>query len=157
MNRKISGAAAVAALLGLAACGSSSTPAPGSAAGKPLVEEATTGSTFSNDFNPFDSNSTARAMNLASIVYEPLYELNALDPTTSGSHPWLATGYTFSNGGDSLAIAVRQNVKFNDGTSLSAKDVAATFKAIKDQPKLDWSGVPVQSADPSVSGNSALM
>jgi peptide/nickel transport system substrate-binding protein len=157
MNRKISGAAAVAALLGLAACGSSSTPAPGSAAGKPLVEEATTGSTFSNDFNPFDSNSTARAMNLASIVYEPLYELNALDPTTSGSHPWLATGYTFSNGGDSLAIAVRQNVKFNDGTSLSAKDVAATFKAIKDQPKLDWSGVPVQSADPSVSGNTVTL
>jgi len=92
-------------------------------------------------------------MNLASIVYEPLYELDALDPTPNGSHPWLATGYTFSNGGNSLAITVRQGVKFNDGSALSASDVAATFKAIKDQPKLDWSGVPVQSADPSVSGS----
>ena len=153
MNRQICGVATVAALLGLAACGSTSTPAPGSAAGKALVEEATTGVTFSDDFNPFDSNSTARAMNLASILYEPLYELDALDPTAAGSHPWLATGYTFSNGGDSLAITVRQNVKFNDGSAFSANDVAATFKAIKDQPKLDWSGVPVQTVDPSVSGN----
>jgi len=116
MNRKISGVATVAALLGLAACGSSSTaPPPGASAGKPLVEEATTGSTFSNDFNPFDSNSTARAMNLASIVYEPLYELDALDPTPNGSHPWLATGYTFSNGGNSLAITVRQGVSSTTG------------------------------------------
>ena len=51
--RVVTGVLGVAALL-LAACESSSTTA--SSGGKALIAEPTTGVTFSDDFNPYDSN-----------------------------------------------------------------------------------------------------
>jgi peptide/nickel transport system substrate-binding protein len=145
-----------AALLVLAAaCGSSSTTTSSSAApktGPALYEEATTGATFTQDFNPFDSGSTGTGLNLLSLVYEPLYEMDALNPASSGMHPWLASSFAFENGGSELAITVKSNVKFSNGTTLTANDVANTFDLIKTFADADYSGVPTQSAAPSVSG-----
>src|SRR4029077_2902684 len=91
-------------------------PAP-SREGKPLIAEPTTGVTFSEDFNPYDNNSVASSMGTRSMVNEPLVEFDQLDATAAGTHPWLATAYTFQNGGKDLQVTIRQNVKFSDGSA----------------------------------------
>lgn len=147
-------AAIAAAALGVAACSGASQQT--SSVGKyPLRMEANTGVTFTRDFNPFDANSFAVKMNLASLIYEPLYEIDALDP--SQQHPWLARSTSWGNGGKDLTIAVRSGVKFSNGQTLTASDVGATFKAIKDVPAANRTGVPPQADDPTVSGNTVTL
>jgi peptide/nickel transport system substrate-binding protein len=140
-----------AATLLVAACESSSTTASTSG-GKVLIAEGTTGVTFSEDFNPYDQNSVAAAMNTRSMVNEPLVEFDQLDATAAGTHPWLATAYAFQNSGKDLQVTIRQNVKFSDGSSFGPADVAATFKMLEN-PKANTRGVPPQASDPTVSGN----
>src|SRR3989442_13283621 len=155
MNRR-----ALASLVGigalLIAVGCNSTSTSTSSAGKPLIAEPTTGVTFSEDFNPYDNNSVASSMGTRSMVNEPLVEFNQLDATAAGTHPWLATSYTFQNGGKALQVTIGQNVKFSDGSAFSPADVAATFKMLEN-PKANARGVPTQASDPTVSGNTVTL
>src|SRR6478752_6465095 len=148
-------AAAASMAVVVSAC-SSSPSGTSSGGGKPLIAEPTTGVTFSEDFNPYDNNSVSSSMGTRSIVNEPLVEFDQLDATDAGTHYWLATAYTFQNGGKDLQITIRQNVKFNDGSAFGPADVAATFKALEN-PKMDTTGVPPQAADPTVSGNTVTL
>jgi peptide/nickel transport system substrate-binding protein len=152
--RSLAGLLGVAAMV-LTACQQSSSTSTVQG-GKPLIAEPTTGVTFSQDFNPYDPNSVASSMGTRSIVNEPLVEFDQLDPTAAGTHYWLATAFAFQNGGKDLQITVRQNVKFNDGSSFGPADVAATFKAMEN-PKADTPGVPPQASDPSVSGDTVTL
>src|SRR5438105_6314790 len=153
MNRQaLTGLVGVAALV-IAACGTSTPSAKG---GKALIAEPTTGVTFSEDFNPYDPNSVSSSMGTRSIVNEPLVEFDQLDPTPAGTHPWLASAFSFQNAGKDLQVTIRQNVKFNDGSAFGPADVAATFKAMQN-PKADTPGVPPQASDPTVSGNTVTL
>jgi peptide/nickel transport system substrate-binding protein len=150
MNRTaLASVVGIAALLLAASCNNSTSTASG---GKPLIAEGTTGVTFSEDFNPYDQNSVAAAMNTRSMVNEPLVEFDQLDATAAGTHPWLATAYAFQNGGKDLQVTIRQNVKFSDGSAFGPVDVAATFKMLQN-PKANTRGVPAQASDPTVSGS----
>src|SRR5579864_1960301 len=153
MNRRLFkgllGAAALAVVV--SSCQSSSN-APTTSGGKPLIAESTTGVTFANDFNPFDSNLSYPV----SLINEPLIEFDQLDPTAAGTHYWLATAFQFQNSGKDLQITIRQNVKFNDGSSFGPADVAATFKAMQNS-KADTPGVPPQASDATVSGNTVTL
>src|SRR5438309_4924559 len=80
--------------------------------GKPLIAEPTTGVTFSQDFNPYDSNSVSSSMGTRSIVNEPLVEFDDLDPEAAGTHAWLANAFQFATGGKDIQLTIRQNVKF---------------------------------------------
>jgi peptide/nickel transport system substrate-binding protein len=144
----------VAALL-VGACSQGNNTATVSG-GRPLIAEPTTGVTFSQDFNPFDSNSVASSMGTRSLVNEPLIEFDQLDPTDAGTHPWLATAFAFQNGGKDLKVTIRQNVKFNDGSAFGPADVAATFKAMQN-PAANTPGVPTQSSDATVNGNDVIL
>lgn len=156
MNRSLFkgllGAAALAIVV--SSCQSSGTT--NNSGGKPLIAEPTTGVTFSDDFNPYDTNSVMSSMGTRSLVNEPLVEFDQLDPTNAGTHYWLATAFQFQNGGKDLQITIRQNVKFTDGSTLSANDVAATYKMLEN-PKADAYGVPQQASDPTVSGNNVTL
>src|SRR5947209_16512881 len=146
MNRRVlTSLVGMAALLIAVGCNQTATPTGGG--GKPLIAEPTTGVTFSEDFNPYDPNSVASSMGTRSLVNEPLVEFDQLDPTAAGTHPWLATAYAFQNGGKDLQVTVRQNVKFNDGSSFGPADVAATFKAMMN-PAADTPGVRTQASAP---------
>ena len=150
----------LAALLGvtamvLTACQQSNNSTTTSG-GKPLIAEPTTGVTFSQDFNPYDSNSVASSMGTRSIVNEPLVEFDELDPTAAGTHPWLATSFQFANGGKDIQLTIRQNVKFNDGSSFGPADVAATYNVVAN-PKANVNGVPDQASAPTVSGNTVTL
>src|SRR6266852_8848100 len=153
MNRRVlTSLVGMAALLVAVGC-NSTTPAATSG-GKPLIAEPTTGVTFSDDFNPYDNNSVASSMGTRSLVNEPLVEFDQLDATAAGTHYWLATAYTFQNGGKDLQVTIRQNVKFSDGSSFGPADVAATFKMMEN-PKANTRGVPTQASDPPVNGNTS--
>lgn len=154
MNRRAATGLLAGMALVLAACGTSNTPAK--ATGKVLIAEPTTGVTFSRDFNPYDPNSFSSSMGTKSIVNEPLVEFDQLDPTDSGTHYWLATGYKFLNGGKDLQVTIRNGVKFNDGSSFGPNDVVATFKAMEN-PKANIPGVPQQASDPTVEGNTVTL
>ena len=150
----------VIAVLGMttlfvAACSGSAT-GPTTTQGKPLIYEPTTGVTFSDDFNPYDPNSVASSVGMKSILYEPLVEFDQLDPTSAGTHFWLATAYAFQNGGKDLQITVRTGVKFSNGAAFGPADVAATFVAMNN-PKLDIPGVAPQASAPTVSGNNVTL
>ena len=158
MNRRpylwlvLAAAVAVAA----SGCEQSSSSGTGVSGGKPLIAEPTTGVTFSEDFNPYDTNSVSSSMGTRTLVNEPLVEYDQLDATDAGTHYWLATAYAFQNGGKDLQVTIRQNVKFNDGSAFGPADVVATFKAMQN-PKADTTGVPPQASDPTVSGNTVTL
>jgi len=158
MNRKaltsLLGAAAM--VVAVSSCNGSSTGTTSSSGGKPLIAEPTTGVTFSEDFNPYDPNSVASSMGTRSLVNEPLIEFDQLDPTAAGTHYWLATAFSFQNGGKDLQVTIRPGVKFNDGSAFGPADVAATFKAMQN-PKADTPGVPPQASDPTISGNNVTL
>jgi peptide/nickel transport system substrate-binding protein len=157
MNRRaLTGLAGMAALAIAAGACNSTASTTSTSGGKPLIMEPTTGVTFSRDFNPYDTNSVTSSMGTRSLVNEPLVEFNQLDPTAAGTHMWLATGYTFQNGGKDLQLAIRQGVKFTDGSSFGPNDVAATYKVVMN-PKADPYGVPSQVSDPTVSGNTVTL
>jgi peptide/nickel transport system substrate-binding protein len=156
MNRRLFKGLLGAAALAVVVSSCQSNNNASTAGGKALIAEPTTGVTFSEDFNPYDSNSVSSSMGTITIVNEPLVEYDQLDATAAGTHYWLATAYAFQNGGKDLQVTIRQNVKFNDGSSFGPADVAATFKAVEN-PKADRFGVPTQASDPTINGNTVTL
>src|SRR5438552_6840688 len=155
MNRRVlTSLVGMAALLIAVGCNQTATPT--ASGGKPLIAEPTTGVTFSEDFNPYDNNSVASSMGTRSMVNEPLVEFDQLDATVAGTHPWLATAYTFQNGGKDLQVTIRQGVKFSDGSAFGPADVAATFKMLQN-PTTNTRGVPPQASEPTVNGNNVTL
>ena len=136
---KVLGAAAVAAsMLLVSACGGSSGGGKGGVSNPNAVLTVSneSGGLWNCSFNPFNSGVSFLSMG---NVYEPLMFVNALqdDKTT----PWLATDYAWSNNNKTLSFTVRQGVKWNDGTAMTAADVLFTFNELKKFPALDLSSV----------------
>src|SRR5258708_9416210 len=95
-------------------------------------------------------------MGTGSLVNEPLVEFDELDPTSAGTHPWLASAFQFGNSGKDIQLTIRQNVKVTDGGWCGPADVAATYKVVAN-PKANVFGVPDQASDATVSGNTVTL
>lgn len=108
-----------------------------------LTMENNVGVTFTKNFNPFNPNSFAGQMSVKSLNYEPLFEFDTLKTNTQ--YPWLATKYSWSNGGRTLTFDLRHGVKWSDGKPFTAADVAYTFNLIAENPAANYSGVPALS------------
>jgi len=159
-HRYLKGVAAAMVLgLGVAACSSGSHSGSGSGGSSAkttsITEEAVTGVTFTKNFNPFDVNSFASQVDAKSLLYEPLFEFDALKPGVI--HPELGTSYAWSNGGKTLTVKLRQGVKFSDGTSFSSADVAYTFDTINSNPAANGSGVPALTSVTTPDANTAVL
>ena len=143
-HRYLKGIAATMVVgLGVAACSSGhsgSSSSSGSAKTTSITEEAVTGVTFIKNFNPFDVNSFASQVDAKSLLYEPLFEFDALKPGVI--HPQLGTKYAWSNGGKTLTVTLRQGVKFSDGQPFTSADAAFTFNTIKANAAANYSGLP---------------
>jgi peptide/nickel transport system substrate-binding protein len=130
--------------LGVAACSSSghsgSTSSGSSGKTLTVTEEANTGVTFTKNFNPFDVNSLASQLDMKSLLWEPLFEFDALKPGVI--HPELGTKYAWSNSGKTLTVNLRTGVKFSDGTSFTSADAAYTFNTINSNAAANYSGLP---------------
>ena len=117
--------------MGIAACSSSPASSPGGTAkGAPLVIVDNTGQTFTRSFNPFVSTSIGNSNNTTALIYEPLMMFNIMQPTQPPI-PWLATHYSWSDGGKTLTLTIRKGVRFSDGKPMTASDVAFSFDLLK--------------------------
>jgi peptide/nickel transport system substrate-binding protein len=150
-------AAATVLALGVGACGGSSGGGGGkTATGKTLVVESTPLSPMTDTFNPFSLTSTGFLTNSTALYNEPLFVFNTLN-ASQPPIPFLATGYSWSNGGKTLTLNIRSGVKFNDGKPFSASDVAFTFNMIKNNPKLNTNGAPVVTSASAPNATTAVL
>ncbi|NNN08390.1 MAG: ABC transporter substrate-binding protein [Acidimicrobiaceae bacterium] len=120
-----------------------------------LTEEGNVGVTFTQNFNPFNSNSLAAQMSIKSLTYEPLFEIDFLKANTS--YPWLATSYKWTNGGRTITFTIRNGVKWSDGKPLTPADVAYTFNLIGQNPAANYSGVPQMTNAATVKGDTVSL
>ncbi len=144
MRHKVLSLLAMTAVLGLgiAACGSSVTKPRASVREAPLVVADSAGLSFTRSFSPYGSApSTGVLINSTALYYEPLLMFDVAQPTKAPI-PWLATGFTWSDGGKVLTLGIRRGVRWNDGRPFTADDVAFTFNLLKDNPSLTPAGPP---------------
>src|SRR5580704_1199521 len=141
----------------IAGCGGSSGNASGStgggSGGSVLTVESSQQNAITQNFNPFIQSSAATLLGATSLVYEPLLQANAIKP--GQYYNWLATGYTWSNGGKTITFTIRPGVKWSNGTPMSASDVAFTFNMLKQYPDANNTGLTIGSA--SSSGDKATV
>lgn len=138
--------ACVVSALGLAAC-SSSGSSPGKSSGSSsatLVMEGSPLGSMPQVFNPFSPVDPANTAGATNLVYEPLLQFNFLKPGTI--YPWLATAYTWSNGGKTITFTLRSGVKFTDGEAFNAANVAWEFNLLKSNTVVNQNGLPITSA-----------
>ncbi|SRR5579875_84002 len=135
MHRPILKSLVMASALALAAAACSSSPASSGKQAKPLVIVDNTGQTYTRSFNPFVSTSLGNEVNSTALYYEPLLLFNIMRPTQPPI-PWLATAYSWSDGGKTLTLTIRKGVRFSDGTPMTASDVAFSFSLLKLHPNL---------------------
>ncbi len=93
--------------------------------------------TWVENFNPFSAGGGARWPTQAG-VYEPLFIYNSVQDAFV---PWLATEWGWIDGGATLALRLREGVRWSDGAPLTAADVAFTFGLIQREPALDSQGL----------------
>src|SRR6516162_1439893 len=144
MRRLIVTGAAVLLVAAVAACSSSASSSSGSTASSAkgpsgtLVIADTQGTQWNCSFNPFNPGNTATGVTFGQ-VYEPLVFVNTLQ--SGKTTPWLATAWAWSNNNKTLTFTIRNGVKWNDGTPMTAADVAFTFNLMKKFSGLDINSV----------------
>jgi peptide/nickel transport system substrate-binding protein len=162
MRRTIRAGAVLAAGLlaaALAACGGSS-PSSGSGSGSASGPSGTLtisneqGTLWTCSFNPFNPSNLAQGVTFGQ-VYEPLAFVNTLE--SGKATPWLATAWAWSNGNKMLTFTIRNGVKWNDGTPMTAADVAFTFNLMKKFPTLDLNSVWSVLSSVTQQGNKVVM
>ena len=87
------------------------------------------------NFNPFFSGSLEAAKG---CIYESLIYFNNANAT---ANPWLAQEWQWSKDLKSLTFTLRTDVKFNNGTPMTADDVIYSITLGKDNKALDVSGL----------------
>ena len=113
--------------------------------------------TMTRNFNLFDP---AGRMDFTDFgIYEPMMIVNIPPGAPGVSYPWLATGYSWSNGNKTLTFTIRNGVKWSDGQPFSAADVAFTFNYGKQYAAADQQGLfakPAQLTSVTASGNKVV-
>jgi peptide/nickel transport system substrate-binding protein len=113
----------------------------GAAAGtaKALVVQVNNAGPQPRNFNPLLASSPVQAVNQNwSMIYEPLIQYNVVKP--GQTYPWLATAWNWSDGGKTLALSLRKNVKWSDGKPFTSADVVFTFNLLKKYSALNLNG-----------------
>jgi peptide/nickel transport system substrate-binding protein len=99
---------------------------------------------FTDGFNPFSLSNSAYGQGATGMIYEPLMQYNLDKP--GQIYPWLATSWSWADGGTELVLHTRTGVKWSDGKPFSAADVAFTFNLMRKFPALNGNGVNFTSA-----------
>jgi peptide/nickel transport system substrate-binding protein len=107
------------------------------------MESSPTGVLVRN-FNPYPSSAEGNVLGLTDMINEPLYQFDLEKPGVT--YPWLATSYSWSNGGDTITFTLRSGVKYTNGDPFNGADVAFVFNMLKKYPVLNAQGLPIASA-----------
>ncbi|GGE49885.1 peptide ABC transporter substrate-binding protein [Pullulanibacillus camelliae] len=102
---------------------------------KPLVIGLAPAGQWQENFNPFSANASGGTNGL---IFQPLYYL---DPVSGKNTAMLATKFEWTNGNKTLAVTLRDNVKWSDGQDFTADDVIFTFNLLKKYPAADTNGI----------------
>jgi peptide/nickel transport system substrate-binding protein len=137
-------------LAGSAACGHANDNKNTGTAATVLNIGMPDGATLPANNNPYLDTSFARHLGYAWLIWEPLALQNETSPA-SDPKPWLATKWTWSADFSSVALTVRDNVKWSDGSTMTADDVAYSFQIMKDVKGVNYYGLPITNV--STSGN----
>jgi peptide/nickel transport system substrate-binding protein len=137
---------------GLAACGSSPSSSKTSAATE-LVMESSPETSITQDFNPYQPTAAAYGMGATGLIYEPLIQFDLAAPPKY--YPWLATGYSWSNGGKTITFTIRTGVKWNNGTPFTPADVAFTYNLMMKNSSINSGGLTMTSV--TTSGNTVTL
>jgi peptide/nickel transport system substrate-binding protein len=124
-------ATVLAATAVLAACGSAGNSSPSTGTGGGGAGSGVINWAYTNDnpsWDPVVVGATS-ATQLLSLIYEPLFTLNARDQV----EPALATGYRYNSAGNQVTITLRPGLTFQDGSPLNAEAVAFNVQRIKSQ------------------------
>src|SRR5579875_508795 len=140
-------AAAFVAAGTLAACGGGSNGSGGgsSGGGSPganAVLTVTTGAagSYADNFNMFSPNAEAPTNGM---IYEPLF---FFDTAKSGVvKPWLGSSYAWSNGGRTVTVQLKHDVKWTDGKPFTSADVVYTFQLAIQNTAINKFGLPLAS------------
>jgi peptide/nickel transport system substrate-binding protein len=153
--KKVTAAAMALSSVMLGVIGVYGVPSGASSGGAVLTEETNVGVTFTDNFNPINSNSVGSQMALNGLLYEPLMVFDTLKAGVS--YPWLATAETFSNGGKTVTFTIRTNAKWSDGKPVTPADVAYTFNLANTNAATNIGGLPALAKPASVSGNNVVL
>src|SRR6202034_3065952 len=149
----VSMAAVVVICGGVAPCSSSSSTGTVASGSSPssssatLTMESSPETTITQAFNPFVATQAAYGMGATGLIYEPLIQFDLASPTVS--YPWLATSYTWADGGKQITFTIRPGVKWNNGTPLTPADVVFTFDLIKANAAINIGGLKISSVSAS--------
>src|SRR6202171_892941 len=125
-RRKFFTATSSALMVLLAACGNNgSSSSSGSAAGKTLVVDDAYTWDFSKDTDPSRGGVDFDADPFFHAIYDSLLTFKLGDSSTPV--PLVAQSYTVSPDAKTFTFTIRKDVKFADGTPLTAHDVDFTF------------------------------
>jgi peptide/nickel transport system substrate-binding protein len=143
--------------VGLGACSSTSSPsAKGSSStsgSSTLVMESSPESTITQAFNPYITTQAAYGMGATGLIYEPLIQFDLAAPPKY--YPWLATSYTWADGGKQITFAIRTGVKWSNGTPMTPADVAFTYNLVKANASINLGGLQISNV--AVSGNNVTL
>jgi peptide/nickel transport system substrate-binding protein len=142
MRTIAAGAAVVTAAGVLAACGGSSgSGSASSSSGSSGVLTVATGATaYTDDFNLFSPNQQDATNGM---IYEPMFFYNTVKD--GDVKPWLGTRYAWSNGGKTLTVQLKHNVKWTDGKPFTSADVVYTFELAMKSTALNKYALPLAS------------
>jgi len=121
--------------------------------GKTLVMESSPETSITQAFNPYVTTQAIYGMGADGLIYEPLIQFDVAAPPKY--YPWLATSYTWSDGGKAITFAIRTGVKWSNGTAFTPADVAFTFNLLKANTAINLDGLTISSV--STSGNNVTL
>ena len=104
-----------------------------------LTVESSPENSITDTFNPFLTTGGPYGMGATGLIYEPLIQFDVVAPPKY--YPWLATAYKWSDGGRKVTFTIRQGVRWNNGTPLTAADVAFTYELVKRYPAINTGGL----------------
>jgi peptide/nickel transport system substrate-binding protein len=139
------------AITGLVACGTKNdNKKTGGATTTVLNVGMPDGATLPANNNPYLDASFARHLGYSWLIWEPLALQNEAKPSGDPA-PWLATKWTWNSDYSSITLTVRDNVKWSDGSTMTADDVAYSFQIMKDNKGVNYYALPI--TDVSTSGS----
>src|SRR5688572_11865035 len=149
-NRTISALlAAGLAIATLSACSGNETPTKTGPSGV-LNIGMPDGATMPANNNPYLDTSFAKHLGYTWLIWEPLALQNETKPADEPK-PWLATKWTWSADYRSVVLTVRENVKWSDGSAMTAEDVAYSFQIMMDHKGVNYYALALK--DVKASGN----
>lgn len=102
------------------------------------------GQTWPCQFNPYNPSNNLQSLG---FIYEPLVHVDVVG--NAKETPMLASSYEWSADQKTVTFTIRDGVKWSDGQTLTADDVAYTFEIMKKTPATDlyslWTGAGLQS------------